>query len=56
MNELAVGVVGAAGRGAGFFSAFQMNPHTRVEALCDINEEGVKATARSARTASAAKK
>ena len=47
MKELAVGIVGAAGRGAGFFSAFQCNPKTRIEALCDINEEGVKKTAES---------
>lgn len=45
MTELAVGVVGAAGRGKGFFSAITCNPNTRVAALCDVNEEGLKTTA-----------
>lgn len=47
MSELAVGIVGAAGRGASFFTPFKVNPHTRLEALCDINEDGVKRTAES---------
>lgn len=45
MQELKVGVVGAAGRGRGFFSAFICNPNTRLEALCDINHEGLEKTA-----------
>ena len=45
MRELKVGIVGAAGRGASFFSSFIHNPHTRLEALCDINEEGIRKTA-----------
>lgn len=45
MKDIAVGIVGAAGRGAGFFSAFQYNPSTYIKALCDINEEGLKNTA-----------
>ncbi len=42
MRILKVGVVGAAGRGASFFSAFIHHPNTRLEALCDLNEDGVK--------------
>jgi len=45
MEQLRVGIVGAAGRGRSFFSAFICNPHTRLVALCDINEEGVQQTA-----------
>lgn len=45
MTELKVGIVGAAGRGASFFSSFIHHPHTRLEALCDINEEGIRKTA-----------
>ncbi|MDO8683492.1 MAG: Gfo/Idh/MocA family oxidoreductase [Armatimonadota bacterium] len=45
MTEFAVGVVGAASRGRSFFKPFMCNPHTRVEALCDINEEGCKKSA-----------
>jgi len=40
-SRLAFGVVGAAGRGAGFFKAIQMNPNAEIAALCDINEEGL---------------
>ena len=45
MQQLRVGIVGAAGRGRSFFSAFICNPHTRLVALCDINEAGVRQTA-----------
>ena len=45
MEQLRVGIVGAAGRGRSFFSAFIHNPYTRLEALCDINQEGLLKTA-----------
>ncbi|OGV71399.1 MAG: hypothetical protein A3K19_01560 [Lentisphaerae bacterium RIFOXYB12_FULL_65_16] len=45
MRVLKVGIVGAAGRGGSFFIAFVHNPHTRLEALCDLNEAGVRKTA-----------
>jgi len=45
MKELAVGIVGAASRGRSFFAAFGGNPHTRITALCDINEEGLASAA-----------
>ena len=44
-RDIKVGVVGAAGRGRGFFSAFINNPATQITALCDLNEDGLKATA-----------
>ena len=44
-KEIKVGIVGAAGRGRGFFSAFVNNPNTEITALCDLNEEGLKETA-----------
>lgn len=44
-KDIKVGIVGAAGRGKSFFSAFKNNPHTEIVALCDINEEGIKETA-----------
>jgi len=45
VSQLKFGVVGAAGRGASFFSAISGNPHARVEALCDLNEPGLADTA-----------
>ncbi|MDD2486041.1 MAG: Gfo/Idh/MocA family oxidoreductase, partial [bacterium] len=45
MRILKVGIVGAAGRGRSFFSAFIHNPQTQLEALCDLNEEGIRQTA-----------
>ncbi|MHB9133962.1 MAG: Gfo/Idh/MocA family protein [Armatimonadota bacterium] len=45
MDKLKVGIVGAAGRGSGFFSAFIHNPHTQLEALCDLNQESLLKTA-----------
>lgn len=45
MKQFKVGIVGAAGRGSNFFTPFICNPHTQLEALCDINEEGVSRTA-----------
>ncbi len=42
MNRLRVGIVGAAGRGASYFSPFIHNPRTSLVALCDINEQGVR--------------
>ncbi|MEI6916407.1 MAG: Gfo/Idh/MocA family oxidoreductase [Armatimonadota bacterium] len=44
MADLKVGIVGCAGRGGSFFSPFVNNPHTHIEALCDLNEEGLQAT------------
>ncbi len=43
-KDVKVGIVGAAGRGRGFFSAFLNHRHTRITALCDLNEEGLRAT------------
>jgi predicted dehydrogenase len=45
VSQLKFGVVGAAGRGASFFSAISGNPGARVEALCDLNEQGLAETA-----------
>ncbi len=42
---LNVGIVGAARRGASFFSAFIHNQYTCLTALCDVNEESVRKTA-----------
>lgn len=44
-DVLKVGIVGAAGRGASYFAPFLANPRTRLEALCDINEERLRETA-----------
>jgi len=41
VDQLHVGIVGAAGRGASFFSSFTENAHTRITALCDLNAEGL---------------
>ena len=46
-RDIKIGIVGAAGRGRGFFSAFLNNPYTQITALCDVNEEGVRETASS---------
>jgi len=45
MSQLKFGVVGAVGRGRGFFSAITANPQAHLEALCDINAEGLAQTA-----------
>ncbi len=42
MERFRVGIVGAAGRGGSFFAPFKSNPHTSLEALCDINEEAIR--------------
>jgi predicted dehydrogenase len=42
VEVLKVGVVGAASRGSSYFSAVTCNPHTKLEALCDINEDGLQ--------------
>lgn len=44
-KDIKIGIVGAAGRGSGFFNAFTCNPRTAITALCDINEEGVRKSA-----------
>jgi len=45
MHVFNVGIVGAAGRGSSFFSAFIHNPHTQLAALCDLNEPLLQQTA-----------
>jgi predicted dehydrogenase len=45
LTQLKFGVIGAAGRGAGFFTAITCNPNARLEALCDLNEESLLSTA-----------
>jgi predicted dehydrogenase len=45
VSELKFGVVGAAGRGGSFFSAITGNPQAHLQALCDLNEEGLSQTA-----------
>jgi len=45
VSQIKFGVVGAAGRGASFFSAISANPEACVEALCDLNEQGLAETA-----------
>lgn len=42
MDVVKVGVVGAASRGASYFSAVRCNPRARLEALCDLNSEGLE--------------
>lgn len=44
-RDIKIGIVGAAGRGQGFFSAFTNNPRTQITALCDIREDAVRKTA-----------
>ena len=44
-DELRIGIVGAAGRGKSFFTALNAHPQARVHAVCDINEEGLRAVA-----------
>jgi predicted dehydrogenase len=44
VSSLKFGVVGAAGRGGSFFTAITANPQARLEALCDLNEEGLAET------------
>jgi predicted dehydrogenase len=44
-KDIKIGIVGAAGRGRSFFSAFTNNPRTQITALCDINEEGIRRSA-----------
>ena len=39
MEKLNIGVVGAAGRGASFRSAFDAHPVTRLHAVCDVRAE-----------------
>lgn len=44
-KDIKIGIVGAAGRGKCFFSSFNNNPYSEITAICDLNEEGLKATA-----------
>jgi len=44
-SDIKVGIVGAAGRGSAFFSAFDDNPLCAVTAVCDLNEERLAQTA-----------
>lgn len=41
MSKLTVAIAGAAGRGRTFIHTFAANPHTKVVALNDVNEEAV---------------
>lgn len=45
MEQLKFGVVGAAGRGAGFFTAITCNSRAKLTALCDLNAEALAKTA-----------
>ncbi|MEN6642270.1 MAG: Gfo/Idh/MocA family oxidoreductase [Armatimonadia bacterium] len=45
LDHLRFGVVGAAQRGASFFSAITTNPRARLQALCDLDEPGLQKTA-----------
>ena len=44
-DVLKVGIAGAAGRGRSYFAPFLANPRTRLEALCDIDEQRLNQTA-----------
>lgn len=44
-REFAVGIVGAAGRGQCFLNTFNHHPNTRLAALCDLDVEGLRASA-----------
>lgn len=44
-KDIKVGIVGAAGRGRGFFSAFLNNPDTHIAALCDLRQDELEQTA-----------
>ena len=39
LEQLNVGVVGAAGRGASFRAAFEAHPRTRIHAVCDVRHD-----------------
>lgn len=41
MEQLNVGIVGAAGRGASFRTAFDAHPATRIHAVCDVRQEAL---------------
>jgi predicted dehydrogenase len=45
LQQLNVGVVGAAGRGASFRAAFDAHPLTRIHAVCDVNEQALNEAA-----------
>lgn len=45
MDKIRIGIVGAAGRGGSFFSAFTSNPRVTLQALCDLNEERIREVA-----------
>ena len=42
-NQLNIGIVGAAGRGSSYFGSLNAHPAATVQAVCDLNEEGVRA-------------
>jgi predicted dehydrogenase len=46
LDQVNVGVVGAAGRGASFRAAFDAHPATRIHAVCDVNEQALGEAAR----------
>ena len=41
VEQLNIGIVGAAGRGASFRAAFDAHPVTRIHAVCDVQEEAL---------------
>ena len=48
MNQIAIGIVGAGGRGHSFFGLFTNNLNVRLEALCDIDKEALDEAAKTA--------
>jgi len=45
IEQLNIGIVGAAGRGASFKSAIEDNPAARIHAICDINADALEKVA-----------
>lgn len=45
IEQLNIGIVGAAGRGASFRAPFDVHPKARIHAVCDINHEALAAAA-----------
>ena len=46
LDQLNIGVVGAAGRGASFRAPFDAHPLTRIHAVCDVNAQALDEAAR----------
>ncbi len=47
MKDISIGIVGAAGRGRAFLAPVAHNPRASLTAVCDINEDAVRAIAES---------